>query len=79
MDKAGAREDLFGTEPSMTEATPAPKPVPPLRRPTMTRIVDDELLEVDIETGHVRMPATPYVSPWGTPPRTQKKKGRKRR
>jgi hypothetical protein len=45
----------------------------------MTRNADDQLLDVDIETGRVRMAAAPYVSPWGQPPRTQKKKGRKRR
>ncbi len=76
MDKAGAREALFGTEPSM-ENVPRPAAIPQRRGPSMTRIVDNELLEVDIESGRIRKPAKPYVSPWGPSPKH--KKSRKRR
>ena len=58
----------------MAEAAPAPKPQ--RRGPSMTRIVDNELLEVDIESGLVRKPAKPYVSPWGP---SQKSKNNRRR
>jgi len=54
MDKAGAREALFGAEPIMAEPVPAAQPIPPLRGPTMTRIVDNQLHEVEIESGHSR-------------------------
>ena len=77
MDKSGAREALFGTEPTMVEAAPTPEPQ--RRGPSMTRIVDNELLEVDIESGLVRKPAKPYISPWGPSPRSKGKKARKRR
>jgi len=79
MDKDGAREALFGAEPKMAPEPAAPQPIPPLRKPSMTRIVDDELMEVDIETGSVRMAANPYISPWGLPPNSRGKKSRKRR
>jgi len=51
MDKAGAREDLFGEEPNMVEEIPKPQVAPQRRGLAMTRLVDDELLEVDIESG----------------------------
>ena len=79
MDKEGAREALFGAEPSMSDEPSAPQPIPPLRKPSMNRLVDDELLEVDIETGRVRQNPKPYVSPWGPSPRSSGRKGRKRR
>jgi hypothetical protein len=79
MDKDGAREALFGAEPSMQEIPSAPQPVPPLRGPSMTRLVDDELLEIDIESGRVRQNAKPYISPWGPSPRSTGKRGRRRR
>ena len=81
MDKDGAREALFGAEPSMKEEPSAAssQPIPPLRRPTMSRIVDGELLAVDVETGTIRMAAKPYVSPWGPSLRSRDKKSRKRR
>ena len=79
MDKEGARETLFGEEPSMAEEPSVPTPIPPLRGPSMTRIVDDQLLEIDIESGRVRQNPKPYVSPWGPSPRSSGKKGRKRR
>ena len=86
MDKDGAREALFGAEPSMKEEPPAKaaQPIPPLRRPTMSRptmsrIVDGELRAVDIETGDTRPAGKPYVSPWGPSPKSRGKKTRKRR
>ena len=79
MDKAGAREALFGTEPSMNDFEAAPEDGSPRGGPTMTRLVDDNLIEVDIETGRARMADKAYVSPWGNPPRSNSKKSRKRR
>ena len=80
MDKDGAREALFGAEPSMKEEPPtAAQPIPPQGGPTMSRIVDGELVTVDVESGTIRMAAKPYVSPWGPSPKSRGKKDRKRR
>ena len=81
MDKDGAREALFGEEPRMMEDAPtsAAEPISAARNPTMTRIVDDQLVEVDIETGDIRQVTKPYISPWGLPPNSRGKKSRKRR
>jgi len=45
----------------------------------MTRIVDNQLHDVEIETGRSHPAQKPYISPWGVPPRSNEKKGRKRR
>jgi len=81
MDKAGARDALFGVEPKMEAPKPesSTKPIWGERKtsgPKMARLVDNELLEVDIESGVVRKPGKAYVSPWGVP---KNKKGQKRR
>ncbi len=79
MDKEGAREALFGEEPSMDDVVP--KPVKAQGKPSMTRIVDNELFEVDIETGRTKPieGTKPYISPWGVPVKKSRQKGKKRR
>jgi len=81
MDKSGAREALFGTEPSMREEVSRPEAAS--RGQSMTRIVENDLLEVDIETGRTRKAVNAYVSPWGLPEKSRDKsrgkKGKRRR
>ncbi|WP_427452880.1 DUF6638 family protein [Litorimonas sp. WD9-15] len=90
MDKAGAREALFGEEPSM-EPEPASQRADKLKanpwagmrpnesNPSMNRIVDGQLYEVDIESGQsVKVANTkPYVSPWGRPDKKYRKRKRR--
>ena len=91
MDKDGAREALFGEEPSMNEAPPASSPMPVLQPPAMQRVegVRTEIqtdrspegmrIEIDTDSRLIRKTAKPYISPWGPPPKSRGKKTRKRR
>jgi len=83
MDKAGAREALFGSEPKMQEETLRVTAADIIidRGPTMTRVLDDDLFEVNIETGRARKISEkrPYVSPWGPAKKNYRKKDRRRR
>jgi len=96
MDKAGARDALFGAEPAMKDEDALksdklkPNPWAGLRpgdnnrrdrsKPNMTRVVDGQLYEVDMESGKSVKVSNikPYVSPWGRPDKKYRK-GRKRR
>ena len=79
MDKDGAREALFGAEPSMKDDPPAATPITPFSNPPGSRSVEDRLVELDAKSGTVRQVAKPYVSPWGPSPKSRGKKDRKRR
>ena len=79
MDKDGAREALFGAEPSMKEDPPAKAPIPPFSKTQGSKSVEDRLVELDRKSGKMRQVAKPYVSPWGPSPKSRGKKGRKRR
>ena len=79
MDKDGAREALFGAEPSMQEEPPAERPIAPFSRTKGSTSVEDKLAELDSKSGKVRQVPKPYVSPWGIPSNSKGKKGRKRR
>jgi hypothetical protein len=83
MDKAGAREALFGSEPSMSEDVPTSTRIQPdiSTSGSMARIVDDELVIVDVETGRRNRSAEakPYISPWGKPQKRSRSKDRNRR
>ena len=79
MDKDGAREALFGAEPSMKEEPAARQPIPPLSTTPGSKSVEDRLVELDRKSGKMRQVAKPYVSPWGPSPKSRGKKTRKRR
>ena len=83
MDKAGAREALFGSEPNMSDDVPKPTHLQPdiSASGTMARIVDDELVVVDVETGRTKRASDtkPYISPWGPPKKRSRSKDRRRR
>jgi len=72
MDKAGAREALFGEEPSMIEEAPAQIEAAPTS-------ASETNFKVNSKTGRGKIPASPYVSPWGPSPNARGKKGRRRR
>lgn len=81
MDKEGAREALFGSEPSMAEEIPSPVPLPNNTGEKMARVIDDELFVVDVETGKMHRPSDvkPYISPWGVPAKKSRSRNKRRR